>query len=285
MKEYIAPEKRALFEQNALCSFDDFWSLEADPFEPINERRGGWSGAYEICLKDKSSGEFKQFFMKRQQGHNHLSPTHISFTRPTLEREFRTLDALYKAGVPIPKAYFFAKRRYQGKWQAVLVEQALVGYQPLNLLLREWSQTGVDVAIFRRIATALAKILRRLHDRRFQHNCMYTKHIMVNLSALKSGSDQFLTLIDLEKTRRRGTKLQCTLRDLYTLYASFARRHSVAKREYFRFFKAYAGVTQLDAESKKLWYQIQAFIRDKNETRGFIERQPMTPAIQFLSEH
>lgn len=288
MTETIAPEYRHFFKQNALRGFDDFWSLTAEPVEPINERRGGWSGAYLLRFTEKDSEQSQAVFMKRQQGHNHFSLTHLSLTRPTLEREFQTLTALLKAEVPIPKPLYFAKRRYQGKWQAVLIIEALIGYQPLNLLLKDWCQTGIHIKAFRRIATSLASILRRLHDGHFQHNCMYTKHIMINLQALSTSKKtdlDFIRIIDLEKTRRRGTKLQCTLRDLYTLYASLARRHLLKRTEYLFFFKEYLGVKQLNSESKKLWYQLEDFIDKKNQSRGFIEQQASTPAIQFLSEH
>ena len=44
MQDFVNERWRSILAYNKLSDFDALWKLEAEWFEPPNQRRGGWSG-------------------------------------------------------------------------------------------------------------------------------------------------------------------------------------------------------------------------------------------------
>jgi hypothetical protein len=104
----------------------------------------------------------------------------------------------------------------------------------------------MDRAARRRLFDSVAAAMRRMHAHRFQHGCLYPKHIFVK--QLADGS--FLTrFIGLEKARRRWSAKRAAMKDLGIMH-----RHTCgcSRTDRLRFFMAYRQETRLSPESKKM---------------------------------
>lgn len=194
---------------------DDFDRWLAEPgewVEPPNQRRGGMSGVQRL-----RGGDGRLLYRKQQVDHAYRDWLH-PFGEPTVLREQRALQAFAALGVPVPELVFCATRRRDGRQQALLVTAALEGFASLEALYADgaaqrWSD-GLKIRVFRRLGGLLA----RLHRTRWQHGCLYPKHIFVRID----GEEQVeVALLDLEKSRRRFSRQRAARHDLRQL-----RRHS-----------------------------------------------------------
>lgn len=222
MQDFIAEHWQETIATNGLNSFDEWWQLDADWFEPPNERRGGWSGVSQVSLQS-GMGE-RVIFLKRQEDHVIRNWLHPFRGIPTFVREMQNILALQAAGVPALVPVYFAQRTVNGKQRAILVTEALQGYVPLDAI----SPSSLPFATRRQLISAVAKVVKKLHEHNIVHNCLYPKHLFVRGS--DNGFD--VRLIDLEKARRKWRRDSAMFRDLDTL-----NRHSHAwSRTDRRFF-------------------------------------------------
>jgi len=81
--------------------------------------------------------------------------------------------------------------------------------------------TELGVAINDRVLKDLAENLARMHKGRWQHGCLYDKHVFVRVTGEGESAKVEVALIDLEKCRRRLTAYRAAVHDLKQL-----RRHS-----------------------------------------------------------
>ncbi len=93
----------------------------------------------------------------------------------------------------------------------------------------------------------VAEVIYHLNDLRFQHGCLYPKHIFI-----RNSNDGHLDvrLIDMEKCSWRLSRHACMHRDLDTI-----NRHSkaVTQADRLRFILAYFGAASLDHQGRSLW--------------------------------
>lgn len=250
-EEFIAPDWRELFQRNGLSSFEDFWQREIAWFEPPNFRRGGWSGVGRVSLATLAGGEVG-VFVKRQENHFAKTWRHPIRGIATLIREFVNLRQCEAAGVPVPRLLYFAHRRAEGKSQAVLVVEELLGFRSLKELAAEWSSQN-EAWPARTWTKAAAEAVAKLHRLPLRHNCLYGKHLFLK----REGDSVEACIIDLEKAKRARGRKRTLLRDLDTLY-----RHSpgVRRVDGLRFLRAYLEASE-KTEIRGTWKSLVAKIR------------------------
>lgn len=186
-----------------LSDFDNWWLAEGQWVEAPNLRRGGDSGVQLIVRGNEV------LYSKRQSGHLYRSLRH-PWGQPTALRELHAYRALADLGLAVPQVVYGAARKTPAGWQALLVTRRLEGYCSLG----EWyagpaaaASEQLRLAVLERLAACLAQ----LHRHRWQHGCLYAKHIFV--AAAGDGSPR-VALIDLEKARRRLTVAGASRRDI-----------------------------------------------------------------------
>lgn len=199
-----------------LGSFDHFWNQQGEWVEAPNVRRGGESGVQRI-----NGGGGNLLYAKRQIGHVYRSLFH-PFGRPTVLREQDALLALTRLDVGVPQIIFCgAQRDPVHKWRALLVTHALDGFVELDQWYAAGERERHGEALHERILQALAENLARMHKGRWQHGCLYAKHVFVRVTGEGESAKAEVALLDLEKCRRRLTARSAASHDLKQL-----RRHS-----------------------------------------------------------
>lgn len=192
--------------------FMAWWLRPGEWVEPPNLRRGGESGVQRLLDQDATL-----CYVKRQVGHIYRSLRH-PLGRPTILREAAALQAWQQMGIRVPRVRYVGARSTGEGWQALLVTEALEGFEDIE----SWYAGGGrarcgearHVMLLQRIGATLA----RLHQGRWQHGCLYPKHIFV---ALREAGEVEVALLDLEKSRRRLMRKRAARHDFRQL-----RRHS-----------------------------------------------------------
>jgi len=259
--DFISEGWQPILQQSGLDSFDALWNLDAEWFEEPNERRGGWSGVARIQLKSPE-GEEIGAFLKRQQNHTCKSPLHPIRGILTFAREFKNIRRFQQINVAALESIYFGQRRINGDCQGILLTRELKGFSPMDSLQFLPGKGGLLASIQARKALfeKLAGLLRRLHAEKWQHSCLYPKHIFIKPLSQEAFE---VRLIDLEKARRQPFQQQAIIRDLDTL-SRHAGNWSLTDR--MRFFLIYRQERQLSPESKKLWRAIAAKHAAKSKT-------------------
>ncbi len=260
MDDFIAADWLSVLRQQGLDSFDALWGLQADWFEPPNKRRGGWSGVVRIELPGPD-GVSRGLFLKRQENHTRRTMLHPLKGEPTFVAEMRNIQYCQEAGVPALEPVYYAQRKVDGKWRAILMTEELLGYRSLWDLMLDWKEEGwgQSVALRKALIPVCAKVFQRLHRHRLVHNALHPKHVFV-----RNSNEVSVRLIDLEKMRRRPFVSSAAFRDL----DSFNRRAwwwSTTDR--LRFFNAYRGVKRMGDRDRRLWQRLSRsrvnFVREK----------------------
>ena len=136
--DLIDPWARGLLARHGLDSFEALWGLDAPWFEEPNRRRGGWSGVVRVELEDETGGRHG-LFIKRQEDHPRRDLLH-PFGEPTFAAELRSLLRTREAGVATLEPVWYQQRRVDGHLRAVLITRELMGFRPLNLVVRGWAE-------------------------------------------------------------------------------------------------------------------------------------------------
>ena len=194
---------------------DSWWQRQGDWVEPPNERRGGASGVQRI-----RDDQGRLLYAKRQTGHLYRSLRH-PFGRPTVLREYDALLGARRAGVRVPEIVYCAAEQGHEGWRALLVTAALEGFQPIEDWYAEGGRERHGERLHSRLLQQVADNLAQLHRARWQHGCLYIKHVFVRVSGEGEDALAEAALLDLEKCRRRLTASQASLHDMQQL-----RRHS-----------------------------------------------------------
>lgn len=221
-------------------SFDVLWSNKFPWFDEPNTSRGGWSGVTKTHLKVK--GKTLSVFIKKQDKHLTRTWQHWLSGIPTFQREYANICRLQALDIPTLEPVYFG---VQGT-KAILVTKALDEFVSLDKLDKD----ALSPAQIDQLVTAIAEVIRTMHQHRLQHNCLYPKHIFV--SQTQQGWN--VRLIDLEKLRRCLRRETAQLRDLSSLLRHSDSHWSLTER--MRFFKTYVGETRLSPTSKALWKQV-----------------------------
>lgn len=194
--------------------FDIWWQIQGEWVEEPNDRRGGYSGVQRITR------DGKLLYAKRQTGHIHRNLLH-PFGRPTVLREQEALLGARKAGVTVPEIVYCAAEQSSEGWRALLITKALEGFQPIDEWYASNSRAQYGERLHQQLLLEVARTLARLHTARWQHGCIYIKHIFVRITGEYSTAVPEVALLDLEKCRRRLTSKQAAMHDMLQL-----RRHS-----------------------------------------------------------
>ncbi|MCD5971790.1 lipopolysaccharide kinase InaA family protein [Pseudomonas quasicaspiana] len=196
--------------------FDCFWTQHGEWVEEPNQRRGGESGVQRVIAENG-----RLIYVKRQVGHTYRSWLH-PFGRPTVLRERDALEGLSGLDVSVPKLIFCgAQRDKRGEWRALLVTAALDGFEELENWYAGGGRDRHGEALHDQLLEDLAINLARMHLGRWQHSCLYMKHVFVRVTGEGEDAKAEVALLDLEKCRRRLTPAAAARHDLKQL-----RRHS-----------------------------------------------------------
>jgi hypothetical protein len=196
--------------------FDFFWNQRGEWVEEPNVRRGGESGVQRLMGSD---GQL--LYVKRQTGHIHRGLLH-PFGRPTVLRERDALTGLRLLNVRVPEIVFCeAQRDPVHKWRALLVTKSLDGFEEIEKWYEGGGRERHGEAVHDRVLKDLADNLARMHKGRWQHSCIYIKHVFVRVTGEGEAAKVEVALIDLEKCRQRLSARQAAAHDMKQL-----RRHS-----------------------------------------------------------
>lgn len=191
--------------------FEHWWQMQGEWVEEPNRRRGGESGVQRLY---RAEGHL--LYAKRQVGHLCRSLSH-PFGRPTVLRERDALLGLSRLGVRVPRlVYCDVDYQVELGWRGLLVSEALEGFCDID----SWYAAGGRERAGEQHAQLLQQIgatLARMHLGRWQHGCLYAKHVFVKVTP--EGVE--VALLDLEKSRRRLSRTRAAMHDLRQL-----RRHS-----------------------------------------------------------
>nr|WP_306423268.1 lipopolysaccharide kinase InaA family protein [Atopomonas sediminilitoris] len=180
------------------------WALELPEVDLPNTERGGWSSVCRLEVGDQA------YYLKRQVNHLTLS-WQRPLGEPTFAREMRNIQHYAALGVPALSAAFYAERKAEKSWRAILLTHALDGWQDLDQQLRDWpALSAVQQAAS---LCACAQLAARLHRAGLYHGCLYPKHLFLRVT--ETGFDA--CFIDLEKTRKSILKQRDRVRDIDAL--------------------------------------------------------------------
>lgn len=180
-------------------NFHHLIDLDIPFLEPINERRGGWSG---ISMFEWAG---QGYFVKRQKKHVYREVHRLFMRIPTLRREFRNIQRLKRIGIRVPEVVLYAENGLD----SLLVIKALTGFEDLNDYLRKISDKLLRQQLFRNLASKLLK----MHMSHMHYGSLYGKHVMVNI---EDPSD--IALIDLESLRYTLRREHNAAKDLSQLF-------------------------------------------------------------------
>jgi len=196
--------------------FSYFWNQRGEWVEEPNLRRGGESGVQRVLSENG-----RLLYIKRQTGHIYRSWLY-PFGRPTVLRERDALEGLRQLEVGVPKMVFCgAERDKNGQWRALLVTAALEGFEEIDKWYAAGGPERYGDKLHEQLLGLLARNLARMHRGRWQHSCLYMKHIFVRIVGEGASARPEVALLDLEKSRRRLTAYGAAQHDMKQL-----RRHS-----------------------------------------------------------
>ncbi|MEP3857014.1 MAG: lipopolysaccharide kinase InaA family protein [Porticoccus sp.] len=199
--------------------FDYWWEMEGPWVEEPNHRRGGISGVQRCRINGAI------YYIKKQTDHTCRSLRH-PLGYATIARETHRLDVCHKLGIATPEVVFSQTRLHQGTIQAILATRELAGFSSVEAWQKSVTDDFVKKETLNALSRKLGEILSRLHNSRWQHGCLYDKHIFFRHE--RKGSNEIeVALIDLEKCRRRFSISRASRHDIRQM-----RRHMPAMTEH-----------------------------------------------------
>jgi len=199
-------EFQQVLAQQGIRTFDGFWKLPRDWVDPINERRGGWSGVTRHVFTT-STGKSIPVYLKRQENQSRRGPLSTYAKKPTFWFEREILHYLEDKGNFGPDLLCYAERASGGNQQTILVTRSLENYLSIDELL-----AGLEDEQRVDIMDRVGEFLSRLHLLRVEHGAVYEKHIYIDAS---SGDCR---LIDFERARFRRSSRVAMTKDLERLF-------------------------------------------------------------------
>jgi len=255
---YTNPDWQSALEESGFKDFEDWWRAEKNLVEAGNFRGAdddaSWSHVSKITLEDGRS-----VYLKRQQ--NHFPNNLILKLRriPTFEIEWKNYQRLQQAGIPTLNIIHFESRKVDGNRQCLVVSEELIGMTPIDELILHFDKTTwPDRKQRLAILTAIAKVVRKMHDAGIIHNALYGRHIYLNIT-LDNGIVEIPTelrvcLIDLERTKFPGVNSPLLIsNDLEKMYR---RIYQWPARDCLWFLKKYLGLERLTPEAKQIALEI-----------------------------
>ena len=204
-----------------LETFEVIWALDAEWVEEPNVRRQGWSGMCRLEVNGSTPPPIG-VYLKRQENHGYRSLRNPFHYQPTAYREYQRLVAMHAADIAAPEVLYYGDRNTGKKLQAILMTREIPQSIPLDDYLRLADDR--PPAEVRQLIQGTANLIAKLHRHHLQHCSLYGKHVLVSgFNADKSTNAQaehhlVPYLIDVEKTRRRLSRIAIATRDLNQLY-------------------------------------------------------------------
>ncbi|MCD4717112.1 MAG: lipopolysaccharide kinase InaA family protein [Desulfobacterales bacterium] len=259
MKRFITPQWRKIFKQQGL-NFDALWRMDLEPLDEPNIGRGpgGWSSVSSLSIQLPDGNE-KSLILKRQKNHFSRTLCHPFRGIPTFEKEISNILRYKRLDIPALEPVFYENRHDSDGIQAILITEYLEGYMPLDELVSSYQGKGwPDRAGRNRLIKALASPVRKLHEKGFQHNCLYPRHLFIRWE----DQEIRMRVIDLEKNKWRPLGNKRRVRDLESLHR---RTGGFTRSDRLRFLNAYCEIERLDKSAKQLCRQIIRQNRKKNK--------------------
>ncbi|MBL0712400.1 MAG: hypothetical protein JJV98_01755 [Desulfosarcina sp.] len=248
--DFLAPSWRAAFAARGLADFERLWRLDLPPLDAANTERGGVS-TVSILVPGTHTREASRLVVKRQRNHQSHTWRHPLRGIPTTQKEFINIRRFARCGLAPVAPVFFAKRRDDRGIRAILITEFLEGYRSFDTLLEQWAtgssgSSGSKDAILRQAADLVS----RLHRAGFRHNCLYPKHLFVDIH--RPSPD--VRLIDLEKAGRAVFAHRRMTRDLGAFFRRSAFWSSSDQR---RFLVYYHGAAYMTPRVERAWRRIR----------------------------
>ncbi|MEY3668512.1 MAG: hypothetical protein RL572_2052 [Pseudomonadota bacterium] len=193
-----------LLERVGLDSFEAMWELPREFVEPINQRRGGWSGVSELALPQQD-GATGCWYLKRQEQQMRYSWRH-PVGAPTFRYEIDALRLGLQQQWPSVELQAFGLS-CAGRRQRALLLTRKIDWQTLA----SYESRPDDLQSVRAALTAIGRALFALHASGWQHGALFPKHMFVDLEQGR------LQLIDFERARRRLFAADAACTDLTQL--------------------------------------------------------------------
>lgn len=200
--------------------FEKWWNIVGEWVEPANLRRGGESGVQRLTTPQ---GELA--YSKKQTHHIYRSLRH-PFGRPTVLREYVAFKALATL-IPIPQLIYCGVK---SDGRALFITKALIGFTDLDLWLAT-EQANYSKEVIEQLLKKIAQVIATMHLNKYQHGCLYGKHIFVKIAGNTDQPTIEIALIDLEKVRRRASAQKAALHDIPKL-----KRHSALTKKQWHYF-------------------------------------------------
>lgn len=264
--EFFASEAIQQQLQTAgLDSFEAIWALEAKWVEKPNFARQGWSGMCRIELNGPAL-PLMGVYLKRQENHGYRSLRNPFHYQPTAYREYQCLVAMQAAAITAPDVLYYGERHTGKKTQAILMTREIPQSIPLDDYLHLADER--PPAEVRQVIQDTADLIGKLHRHRFQHSALYGKHVLISgfePHKFPPHAEQCLVpcLIDVEKTRRRLSRIAIAVRDL----SQFHRRVPWAETQWDTFLEQYVIVSQMRGLKPILSWLIHQKARRKQTRR------------------
>lgn len=263
---YASPSIQQQLQVARLNSFEALWTLEAEWVEEPNVRRKGWSGMSRFELNASAPAPMG-VYLKRQENHGYRSLRNPFRLLPTVYREYNRLVAMQAAAIAAPEVLYYGHRRIDNKMQAILMTREIPPSIPIDDYIEQAGERPPDEV--RQLIIDTATLIARFHQHHFQHGSLYGKHVLVSgIDADTPASDpteRHLVphLIDVEKTRRRLSRIAIAVRDLNQLY----RHVPWAEAQWDTFLEQYVITRQMKRLKPLLSWLIQRKARRKQTRR------------------
>jgi tRNA A-37 threonylcarbamoyl transferase component Bud32 len=204
-------------------------------------------------------------YLKRQENHGYRSLRNPFRYQPTAYREYRRLVAMQAVAITTPEILYYGERHTGTKMQAILMTQEIPQSIPLNDYLSRAPDR--DPAEVERVLRDTAALIAKLHHHHFQHCALYGKHVLIRgaKSAAHARGQLAPYLIDVEKSRRRLSRLAIAVKDL----DQFHRRAPWNTAQWNTFLEYYVGAGRMERLKPILAWLIQ-----KKATRKHARQQP-----------
>lgn len=193
-----------ILQKAGLDSFEALWDVPHRFVEPINRRRGGWSGVTKLTLPDEK-GRSGAWYLKRQEQQKRYS-LRYPLGAPTFRYEVDALRLGLQLHWPAVELQAFGICNRDGQQRAVLLTR--------EIALPSLESFHYDLAPLRQAPGILSRVGQQLldmHASGWQHGALFPCHMFVDLA---NGEMQ---LIDFERARKRTNPVDAACADLVQL--------------------------------------------------------------------
>ena len=229
----------------------------------------------------------KPYFLKRHLGVGWMEilKNWMVGKRPVLgaENEYRACRHLAARNLPAPRVAAFATEGGNpARRRSFVLCEELSGYDSLEAVAAQWADQPPSPLARRRLISAVARFVRRLHEAGVAHRDLYICHLMLDRQQWARGEAR-LAVLDLHRARLQP-KLSAywRKRDLAALLFS-TMDIGLPAFSRLRFLRIYAGrpLREAFAEQPRFWRSVarraQALhrkVRRKARRHGLTTRRP-----------